>query len=133
MRLEECPVRTALSVIGGKWKPVVAYYLLQGTKRFGELRRLIPDATQKMLTQQLREMERDGVVARKIYHEVPPKVEYSLTKYGFTLRPVMAELCEWGERHRSIAQRKSYRRTPATETSAPSTAHREALTARSSA
>ena len=82
-------------------------------KRFAELRRLIPDATQEMLTQQLREMERDGVVARKIYHEVPPKVEYSLTKYGLTLRPVMAELCEWGERHRKITQPKSYRRTAA--------------------
>jgi DNA-binding HxlR family transcriptional regulator len=109
MRLEECPVRAALSVIGGKWKPVVAYYLLQGTKRFGELRRL---------TQQLREMERDGVVARKIYHEGPPRVEYSLTKYGLTLRPVMAELCEWGKRHRSIAQRKSNRRTTAAGSSA---------------
>lgn len=130
MRLEECPVRAALSVIGGKWKPVITYYLLQGTKRFSELRRLMPDATQKMLTQQLREMERDGVVARKIYHQIPPKVEYSLTKYGHTLRPVMAELCEWGERHRSIVQRKSYRRTPATEASAPPAAHREALTAR---
>jgi len=118
MRLEECPVRAALSVIGGKWKPVVAYHLLQGTKRFGELRRLIPDATQKMLTQQLPEMERDGIVARKIYHEVPPRVEYSLTKYGLSLRPVMAELCEWGKRHRSIAQRKSNRRTTAAGSSA---------------
>jgi len=98
MKLAECPVRAALDVIGGRWKPVITFHLLQGTRRFGELRRLIPDATQKMLTQQLREMERDGIVARKIYHQVPPKVEYSLTPYGRTLEPVMAELCKWGKR-----------------------------------
>jgi len=99
MRPEECSVRAALSVIGGKWKPVIARYLMLGTKRFGELRKAMPDATQKMLTQQLREMERDGVVARKVYPQVPPKVEYSLTPYGETLRPVMRELCKWGEKH----------------------------------
>jgi DNA-binding HxlR family transcriptional regulator len=97
MRLEECGVRATLDVIGGKWKPVIAYYLMQGTRRFGELRRLVPDATQKMLTQQLRELERDGVVARKVYHEVPPKVEYSLTALGQTLRPVLDALCKWGK------------------------------------
>jgi DNA-binding HxlR family transcriptional regulator len=131
MRPDECPVRAALSVIGGKWKPVITHYLLQGTKRFGELRKLMPDATQKMLTQQLREMERDGVVARKIYHEIPPKVEYSLTKYGHTLRPVMAELCEWGERYLTIARRKSYPRTPAPEISAQSPHHGEVLASKS--
>lgn len=99
MRPEECSVRAALSVIGGKWKPVIARYLMLGTKRFGELRKCMPDAAQKMLTQQLREMERDGVVARKVYHEVPQKVEYSLTPYGQTLRPVLHELCKWGEKH----------------------------------
>jgi DNA-binding HxlR family transcriptional regulator len=113
MRPEECSVRSALSVIGGKWKPVITHYLLRGTKRFGELRKLMPDVTQKMLTQQLREMESDGVVARKIYHEIPPKVEYSLTKYGHTLRPVMVELCKWGERHLTITKRKNYRQSPA--------------------
>jgi len=110
MHPEECPVRAALSVIGGKWKPVITHYLLQGTKRFGELRKLMPDATQKMLTQQL---------ARKIYHEIPPKVEYSLTKYGQTLRPMMTELCEWGERHRTLTQRQRYRQIPAPDISAP--------------
>jgi DNA-binding HxlR family transcriptional regulator len=131
MRPEECPVRAALSVIGGKWKPVITHYLLQGTKRFGQLRKLMPDATQKMLTQQLRELERDGVVARKIYHEIPPKVEYSLTKYGETLRPVMAELCEWGERHRTLTQRKRHRQIPALDISAPSTGRGAVLATKS--
>jgi DNA-binding HxlR family transcriptional regulator len=101
MKPEECSVRAALSVIGGKWKPVIARYLMLSTKRFGKLRREMPDVTQKMLTQQLREMERDGIVARRIYREVPPKVEYSLTPYGRTLRPVLEALCKWGENHRN--------------------------------
>jgi DNA-binding HxlR family transcriptional regulator len=99
MKPEECPVRAALSVIGGKWKPVITHYLAPGTKRFGDLRKLMPDATQKMLTQQLRELERDEVVVRKVYHEVPPKVEYSLTPYGQTLRPLLEGLCKWGKKH----------------------------------
>lgn len=101
MRLEECSVRPVLNVIGGKWKPVIIYHLLDGTKRFGQLRKLMPDATQKMLTQQLRELERDGIVTSKVFHEVPPKVEYSLTPYGRTLRPLMTELCQWGKKHRA--------------------------------
>jgi len=99
MNLAECRVRTALEIIGGKWKPVIIYYLMEDTLRFGELRKQMPDATQKMLTQQLRELERDGVVSRKVHQVVPPKVEYSLTPYGRTLGPVMRELCKWGEKH----------------------------------
>jgi DNA-binding HxlR family transcriptional regulator len=99
MLVRDCPVRTALQVIGGKWKPVVLFYLFEGSRRFGELRRCMPDATQKMLTQQLRELERDGIIARKVYHQVPPKVEYSLTAYGRTLQGVMRELCKWGTAH----------------------------------
>jgi DNA-binding HxlR family transcriptional regulator len=99
MLAQDCPVRTALQVIGGKWKPIVLFYLFDGSRRFGELRRLLPDATQKMLTQQLRELERDGIVARKVYHQVRPRVEYSLTAYGKTLRAVMNELCKWGTAH----------------------------------
>lgn len=101
MKAEECPVRSALTVIGGKWKPVIARYLMLGKRRYGELRKLMPDVTQKMLTQQLRELEEDGIVHRRVYHEVPPKVEYSLTDYGETLRPVLRELCKWGEKHRA--------------------------------
>ena len=97
MPVEDCAVRPALKVIGGKWKPVILYHLMNGRKRFGELRRLLPDASQKMLTQQLRELERDGIIARQVYPEVPPKVEYTLTPFGQTLRPVMRELCKWGE------------------------------------
>jgi DNA-binding HxlR family transcriptional regulator len=100
MHPEECSVRAALDVIGGKWKPVITWYLMEGTKRFGELRRCMPDATQKMLTQQLRELERDNIIHRKVYHEVPPKVEYSLTPHGRSLRPVLAALCKWGTKHR---------------------------------
>ena len=74
-------------------------------RRFGELRKLMPDVTQKMLTQQLRELEHDGIVQRKIYQQVPPKVEYSLTAYGRTLRPVLEALCKWGEKHRSKVKR----------------------------
>lgn len=99
MRPEECSVRAALSVIGGKWKPVIARYLFEGTKRYGELRKSMPDVTQKILTQQLREMERDGIVARTVYESIPPKVEYSLTEYGMTLQPILKALCEWGEMH----------------------------------
>jgi DNA-binding HxlR family transcriptional regulator len=106
MRLEECPVRPALNAIGGKWKPIIVYHLLEGTKRFGELRKLIPDATRKMLTQQLREMERDGLVARKVYHQVPAKVEYSMTDFGKTLRPIMTELCAWGKQFETRTNRR---------------------------
>ena len=100
--LERCPVRPALDVLGGKWKPIIVHHLLEdGTLRFGQLRRFLPEATQKMLTQQLRELECHGIVARKVYYQVPPKVEYSLTPFGHTLRPVMAELCKWGQKCRS--------------------------------
>lgn len=101
MRLEDCPVRATLDVIGGKWKPVILYHLMAGPKRHGELRRLLPDATQKMLTQQLRELESDGIIGRKVYPKKPPKVEYAFTARGQTLRPVIEALCAWGEQARS--------------------------------
>ena len=106
MQADECSVRAALGVIGGKWKPVIARYLMLGTKRFGQLRKLMPDVTQKMLTQQLREMERDGIVRREIFRQIPPKVEYSLTPYGKTLRPLLEALCKWGEKHRARTGRQ---------------------------
>jgi len=97
MPIEDCSVRPALKVIGGKWKPVILFHVMNGKKRFGELRRLMPDASQKMLTQQLRELARDGIISRQVYSELPPRVEYTLTKFGRTLRPVMRELCKWGK------------------------------------
>jgi DNA-binding HxlR family transcriptional regulator len=94
-----CPVEATLDVIGGKWKGVILFYLLDGTKRFGELRRLIPSATQQMLTAQLRELEQAGVVHREVYREVPPKVEYSLTPFGRSLGPIVNLMCDWGEQY----------------------------------
>jgi len=93
-----CPVEAALDVIGGKWKVVILFRLFEGTRRFNELRRLHPNITQRMLTNQLRELERDGLVHREVYPQVPPKVEYSLTSAGRTLKPVLSALKLWGER-----------------------------------
>jgi DNA-binding HxlR family transcriptional regulator len=92
-------VETTLKVIGGKWKPVILCHLTEGVKRFGELKRDMPEITQKMLTQQLRELEQDGIIDRKVYTQVPPKVEYSLTEYGQTIREVLDVMSEWGHRH----------------------------------
>mgnify|MGYP001583551246 CR=1 FL=1 len=92
----ECPVEVTLDVIGGKWKGMILFRLMEGTKRFSELRRLLPKVTQRTLTNQLRELERDGLVLRKVYAQVPPKVEYSLTDLGKSLNDVLAHLRDWG-------------------------------------
>ncbi|WP_088310349.1 winged helix-turn-helix transcriptional regulator [Novosphingobium sp. B 225] len=98
-RVIECPMEATLDLIGGKWKGVILFRLLEGTKRFGELRRLLCKITQRSLTQQLRELEADGLVARRVYAEVPPRVEYSLTPRGVTLAPVLQALMQWGSDH----------------------------------
>jgi DNA-binding HxlR family transcriptional regulator len=85
-----------LEIIGGKWKGIILYHLVGGTKRFNELMRLMPDVTQRMLTRQLRELEEHGIIIRKVYAEVPPKVEYSLSELGVTLIPVVQTLSQWG-------------------------------------
>jgi DNA-binding HxlR family transcriptional regulator len=85
----ECPIQSIVDTIGGKWKLSILYQLFQGTKRYGELRRLVPKATERMLTLQLRELEAAGIVLRTVYPEVPPKVEYSLTELGWSLEPVL--------------------------------------------
>ncbi|ENJ6136155.1 MarR family transcriptional regulator [Bacillus anthracis] len=90
-----CPVEAMVEVIGGKWKGVILYHLLDGTKRFNELKRLKPNITQRMLTLQLRELEADGIIHREVYREVPPKVEYSLTELGESLRPIILLMMEW--------------------------------------
>lgn len=94
-----CPAEITLRVIGGKWKPVILWHLSGGTKRFSELKRAIPGVTQRMLSQQLRELEADGVVLRKVYAQVPPKTEYSLTEFGRTLGPILKLMCKWGGEH----------------------------------
>lgn len=92
-----CAFEVAVDVVDGKWKSLIIWYLgNQGTKRFGELKKLIPQVTQKMLTQQLRELEADRLIQRKVYAQVPPKVEYSLTDLGLDLIPVFSQLCKWG-------------------------------------
>ncbi|WP_138494468.1 winged helix-turn-helix transcriptional regulator [Paenibacillus pinistramenti] len=100
---EGCPVEYTLDVIGGKWKGVILYHLLDGKKRFNELRRICPTITQRMLTLQLRELERDGIVDRIVYQQVPPKVEYMLTEFGMTLAPIITAMKAWGETYKSRA------------------------------
>jgi DNA-binding HxlR family transcriptional regulator len=95
-----CPVEATLEVIGGKWKGIILFHLLEEKRRFNEFRRLMPGVTQRMLTLQLRELERDGVVARTIYPEVPPRVEYELTGFGETLRPIIGLMRDWGQEFR---------------------------------
>jgi DNA-binding HxlR family transcriptional regulator len=103
----DCPVSATADIIGGKWKAVILYYLFKGPKRYNELRRLLPEATQRMLTLQLRELELDGVVHREIYKEIPPKVEYSLTEFGTSLGPIIVQMCAWGEEYMDqIRERK---------------------------
>ena len=98
-----CSVEATLAVIGGRWKPVIIFNLMHhGTMRFGELKKAIPDVTQRMLTNQLRELEADKVIARKVYAEVPPRVEYSLTDYGQTLEPIMFAMRDWGAEHMHV-------------------------------
>jgi len=91
-----CPLETALTLIGGKWKGVILYRLIDNTLRFGELRKIMPTVTQRMLTKQLRELEEDGLILREVYREVPPKVEYSLTSKSVALQPILLALESWG-------------------------------------
>ncbi|MFD1953236.1 winged helix-turn-helix transcriptional regulator [Paenibacillus thailandensis] len=92
-------VEATLEVIGGKWKTVILCHLTHGKRRTSDLKRIMPHITQKMLTQQLRELEADGIVRRIVYNQVPPKVEYELTEYGWSLKPILDSLCKWGENH----------------------------------
>jgi DNA-binding HxlR family transcriptional regulator len=91
-----CPVEAALEAIGGKWKGLILFHLHDGMKRFNELRRLMPEVTQRMLTKQLRELELDQIVQRTVFPEVPPRVEYTLTPFGETLTPILMALQQWG-------------------------------------
>ena len=92
------PIDAALEIIGGKYKVAILYYIRESVLRFGELRRKMPLATKRMLTKQLRELERDGMIDRKVFRQVPPRVDYSLTKEGQSIVPILEDLCEWGKR-----------------------------------
>jgi DNA-binding HxlR family transcriptional regulator len=100
-RSQRCPAESTLVIIGGRWKVLILWQLFRGAQRFSELFRALEGVTQKMLTQQLRELEHDGIVHRTVYPQVPPKVEYSLTPLGESLRPVVDAMCEWGLKHRA--------------------------------
>lgn len=92
-----CPVDATLQLIGGKYKAVILWHLMSGELRYSEIHRKFPKVTDKMLTQQLRELERDGLLSRKVYPVVPPKTEYSLTDFGKTLYPILDAMCDWGK------------------------------------
>ncbi len=94
-----CGLEAALADVGGKWKPIVLWHLAPGPQRFGELRRMVTGISEKMLIQQLRELEADGVVVRRDFREIPPRVEYSLTEFGVSLGRALKPLCDWGREH----------------------------------
>lgn len=102
--LPPCPVETTLTLIGDKWKVLILRDLMPGTKRFGELKKSIGSVTQKVLTQQLRAMEESGLLTRKVYAEVPPRVEYTLTETGYSLKPILDAMWGWGERYKETLE-----------------------------
>ena len=104
MQLPACPVETTLMLIGDKWKVLILRDLMDGTKRFGDLKKSIGHVTQKVLTAQLRDMESRGLLTRKVYAEVPPRVEYSLTDLGKSLKPILDSMWAWGEGYRASLQ-----------------------------
>ncbi|MBI5817111.1 MAG: helix-turn-helix transcriptional regulator [Candidatus Yonathbacteria bacterium] len=106
-----CPIEACMDIIGGKWKSMILFRVMERTRRFNELRRLLPNITQRMLTNQLRELERDGLIQRKIYAEVPPKVEYSITTFGKSLEPVLVALTKWAETYMPSRMQRSSNNT----------------------
>ena len=104
---DSCPVTLAIDIIGGKWKVIILYQLQGQTLRFGQLLKRIPKITQKMLTQQLRELEMDQLITRKVYAEVPPRVEYSPTESAEKLQPILASLCKWAGEHKQQIDQKT--------------------------
>lgn len=101
--LPACPVETTLTLIGNKWKVLIMRDLLTGTKRFGELKKSLGSVSQKVLTAQLRAMEEDGLIHREVYAEVPPRVEYSLTELGWSLKPILDAMVNWGNNYKNQA------------------------------
>jgi DNA-binding HxlR family transcriptional regulator len=119
MRADECPVKFTVDIIGGKWKPLILFFLKEGARRPGELQRLIVGITKKVLIEQLRELEQDNIVERRVYDEKPPKVEYFFTEHGLTLSPILQLMSEWGSAQRAGLAARCSRR----EDSAPSSAY----------
>jgi len=112
-RVFSCGLDVALSVIGGKWKPLILFHLAHDTRRYGELKRAIGGVSDKMLIQQLKELNADGVVDRRDHQQVPPKVDYSLTPFGKTLADALVPLCAWGTEHVTKVEKLLARRAPA--------------------
>jgi DNA-binding HxlR family transcriptional regulator len=102
----ECPFIFALSLMGKRWKPAILWKMTEGIYRFGEMKRAIPQISEKMLTQHLRELETDGLITRTIYPEMPPRVEYALTKLGSSLQPILEQLNNWGEKAKKTKMKK---------------------------
>ena len=115
-----CGLEAALEVVGGKWKVLILWGLHEQPRRFGELRRVVAGISEKMLIQHLKEMEADGIVTRHDYKEVPPRVEYAMTPFGFSLYDALKPLCEWGQRH--MERIEASREEPEPVDRAPSTA-----------
>src|SRR5262245_48238854 len=115
----QCPAEMTLNIIGGRWKVLILWQLFQRECRFSELFRALDGITQKMLTQQLRELEKDGIVHRQVYPQVPPKVEYSLTPLGQSLRPVVDAMCEWGLQQQSERYQSPTSPCPRADSEAP--------------
>ena len=105
--LPACPVEITLQLIGNRWKVLIMRDLLEGTKRFGELKKSVGSITQKVLTQNLRDMEESGLVIRKVYAEVPPRVDYTLTELGYSLKPVLDSMIEWGTSYKNKTEQYS--------------------------
>jgi DNA-binding HxlR family transcriptional regulator len=118
-RDRQCPAERTLDIIGGRWKVLILWQLFQGERRFSELFRALDGITQKMLTQQLRELEKDGIVHRQVYPQIPPKVEYSLTSLGESLKPVVEAMCEWGLRRCEGARPAAACRSASASSEAP--------------
>ncbi|BBB89668.1 MAG TPA: helix-turn-helix domain-containing protein [Methylomusa anaerophila] len=102
----ECPMDIAINILSGKWKIAILWHLTKGIVRFNELERLLRNITHKTLTLQLRELEKDGMIYRKVYAEVPPRVEYGLTKLGESMKPILTSMCEWGKTYQKTYSSK---------------------------
>ncbi|AJA49573.1 transcriptional regulator, HxlR family [Clostridium pasteurianum DSM 525 = ATCC 6013] len=97
-----CPIDLTINILSGKWKIAILWNLSKGAVRFNELKRMLPGITHKILTMQLRELERDKMIYRKVYNEIPPKVEYGLTEVGKSIRPVLKSMCDWGKEYKNL-------------------------------